>query len=115
MSHTIVNPADEAIVATVTSASIEETDVAIARAATAVASRLDPHRRLMVAPGTSTGNPASRAAIRATLRLSSPAWLAQPYKTSSNFAQSTPALRSMSALMGMAARSSVRTGDSAPP
>ncbi len=35
VSHTIVNPADEAIVATVTSASIEETDVAIARAAAA--------------------------------------------------------------------------------
>ncbi len=35
MSHTIVNPADEQVVATVTSSSIEETDAAIARAAVA--------------------------------------------------------------------------------
>lgn len=35
MSHTIVNPADEQVVATVTSTSIEETDAAIARAAAA--------------------------------------------------------------------------------
>ena len=50
----------------------------IARAAVPTASMLEPHRRLMVAPGTSTGSPASSAAMRATLRLSSPAWLAQP-------------------------------------
>ena len=31
-----------------------------------------------VRPGTLAGNPASRSAMRATLRLSSPAWLAQP-------------------------------------
>ncbi len=35
MSHTIVNPADEQVVATVTSATIEEADAAIARAAAA--------------------------------------------------------------------------------
>ncbi|WP_238476157.1 aldehyde dehydrogenase family protein [Agromyces mariniharenae] len=35
MSHTIVNPADEQVVATVTSATIEETDAAITGAATA--------------------------------------------------------------------------------
>ena len=35
MSHTIVNPADEQVVATVTSASIEEADAAIARASAA--------------------------------------------------------------------------------
>jgi len=45
----------------------------IARAAIAIASMLDPHRRLMEDPGTSFGNPASRSAMRATLRLSSPA------------------------------------------
>jgi len=45
----------------------------IARAAVPIASSPDPHRRLMVAPGVVTGNPASNAAIRATLRLSSPA------------------------------------------
>ena len=50
----------------------------IARAAMAIASRLEPHRRLTVAPGTSCGMPASSSAMRATLRLSSPAWFAQP-------------------------------------
>jgi hypothetical protein len=51
---------------------------AIARAALAIASRPDPHSRLTVAPGTSTGRPASRTPIRATFRLSSPAWFAAP-------------------------------------
>jgi NAD(P)H-hydrate repair Nnr-like enzyme with NAD(P)H-hydrate dehydratase domain len=50
----------------------------MARAAMPSASRPEPHRRLMVTPGTSIGRPASRDAMRATLRLSSPAWLAQP-------------------------------------
>jgi hypothetical protein len=50
----------------------------MARAAIPTQSRLEPHRRLTVVPGTSTGKPASSPAIRATLRLSSPAWLAQP-------------------------------------
>ena len=50
----------------------------MARAALPTASRPEPHRRLMVAPGTSTGRPASRLLMWATLRLSSPAWLAQP-------------------------------------
>ena len=50
----------------------------IARAAMAMASMLDPHSRLTVVPGTSTGSPASSSAMRPTLRLSSPAWLAQP-------------------------------------
>src|SRR5258708_5180389 len=45
----------------------------IARAAVATASMLDPQRRLTVVPGTSLGRPASKRAIRATLRLSSPA------------------------------------------
>ena len=39
-----------------------------------IASRPEAHRRLTVAPGTSTGSPAMSDAIRATLRLSSPAW-----------------------------------------
>ena len=34
-------------------------------------------------PGVDSGSPASSSAMRATLRLSSPAWLAQPRKTSS--------------------------------
>jgi len=50
----------------------------IARAAIAIASRLDPHRRFTVVPGTIAGRPASSSAIRPTLRLSSPAWFAQP-------------------------------------
>jgi hypothetical protein len=50
----------------------------MARAAEPTASSPEPQRRLMVAPGTSIGSPASSAAMRATLRLSSPAWLAQP-------------------------------------
>ena len=44
-----------------------------------------------------------------------PAWFAQPYNTSDTDAQSTLGLRSISALSGMAPRSSVRTPDSAPP
>ena len=50
----------------------------MARAAVPSASRPEPHRRLTVEPGTCTGRPASSALMRATLRLSSPAWLAQP-------------------------------------
>ncbi|CFO06129.1 Uncharacterised protein [Bordetella pertussis] len=88
---------------------------AIARAAEPTASSPEPHRRLMVAPGTSIGSPASKAAMRATLRLSSPAWLAQPYSTSSSSSQRTPGLRAIRALIGTAARSSARTEDSAPP
>jgi len=47
--------------------------VRIARAALATASSPEPHRRLIVAPGTDVGNPARSEAMRATLRLSSPA------------------------------------------
>ncbi len=79
------------------------------------ASSPEPHRRLIVAPGTSIGSPASSAAMRATLRLSSPAWLAQPYSTSATACQSTLGLRCISARIGIAPRSSVRTDDSAPP
>ena len=43
----------------------------------------EAHSRLTVIPGISCGSPASSSAIRATLRLSSPAWLAQPRYTSS--------------------------------
>ena len=87
----------------------------MARAAMPTASMPDPHRRLTVVPGTSTGRPASSAAMRATLRLSSPAWLAQPRITSSSRAQSTAGLRSIRARIGTAARSSARTDASAPP
>ena len=50
----------------------------IARAAIVTASMPEPQRRLTVVPVTSVGRPASSSAMRATLRLSSPAWLAQP-------------------------------------
>ncbi len=50
----------------------------IERAAIAIASMLEPHSRFTVVPGTSTGSPARRSAMRPTLRLSSPAWFAQP-------------------------------------
>ena len=45
----------------------------MARAAVAMASMLEPQRRLTVVPGTSFDKPASKSAIRATFRLSSPA------------------------------------------
>ena len=47
------------------------------------ASRLEPQSRLTVVPGTLDGRPASRVAIRATLRFSSPAPFALPNTTSS--------------------------------
>ncbi len=87
----------------------------MARAALPTASMPEPQRRLIVAPGTPTGRPASSEAMWATLRLSSPAWLAQPYSTSATASQSTFGLRTISARNGTAPRSSVRTEDSAPP
>ena len=51
---------------------------AIALAASLTASMPEPQRRFTVAPGISTGSPASSTAIRATFLLSSPAWLAAP-------------------------------------
>ncbi len=60
----------------------------MARAALMTASMPEPHRRFNVVPGTVSGSPASSRLMRATLRLSSPAWLAQPKKTSSTAAQS---------------------------
>ena len=88
----------------------------MARAAWPTASSPDAQSRLTVTPGTEAGSPASSAAIRATLRLSSPAWFAQPRITSSRAAQSTRGRRSHQAPRSAgAARSSVRTGASAPP
>jgi hypothetical protein len=87
----------------------------MARAASPMALRPEAHRRLTVMPGTESGMPASSNAMRATLRLSSPAWLAQPNTTSSSADQSTLGLRPISARIGIAARSSVRTRASAPP
>jgi hypothetical protein len=50
----------------------------MARAAAPTASSPDAHKRFSVIAGWPPGIPASSAAMRATLRLSSPAWLAQP-------------------------------------
>jgi len=86
----------------------------IARAAVPTASSPLPHSRLIVLPGTDAGSPASSTAIRATFRLSSPAWFAHPMMQSSSAAQSTPALRSRSTRIGCAARSSVLISFKAP-
>ena len=87
----------------------------IARAAWIAASRLEPQRRLTVAPVTVVGSPASSAAIRATLRLSSPAALAAPRMTSSIAAGSGSPARASSARRACVARSSGRTPARAPP
>ena len=50
----------------------------IERAASPTPLRPEAQSRFTVMPGTLSGNPASSSAMRATLRLSSPAWLAQP-------------------------------------
>ena len=50
----------------------------------------EAQRRFSVTPGTDTGRPASSAAMRATLRLSSPAPFASPSITSSMRARSRP-------------------------
>ena len=63
---------------------------AIAWAAALMAWRPEPHSRLTVWPATSTGRPARSAAMRATFRLSSPAWFAAPRITSSMSAGSIP-------------------------
>ena len=42
------------------------------------AERPEAQRRFNVTPGTESGSPARSAAMRATLRLSSPAWFAHP-------------------------------------
>lgn len=57
---------------------MEASPTAIARAAWITASRPEAHSRLTVTPGTEVGRPARRAAMRPTLRFSSPAPLALP-------------------------------------
>ena len=52
--------------------------VRIMRPAWDTASSPEPQSRLTVAPPTSSGSPANSPDMRATLRLSSPAWLALP-------------------------------------
>src|SRR3954454_25168404 len=87
----------------------------IARPAAPTASKPEAQSRFSVAPGTLSGKPASSSAIRATLRLSSPAWLAKPKYTSSTADQSSAGCLAINALIGAAARSSARTLASEPP
>ena len=82
----------------------------IARAAIAIASMLDPHRRLTVVPGTSTGKPASSSAMRADVavvlaRLIGAAVDDVVDRMSSRRRDCAPSARAA----GIAARSSVRT------
>jgi hypothetical protein len=56
----------------------EASPTATARAAWITASRPEAHSRFTVTPGTVVGRPARRAAMRATLRFSSPAPFALP-------------------------------------
>ena len=86
----------------------------IAWHAPATAESPDAQSRLTVTPATDSGRPASSAAIRATLRLSSPAWLAAPNQTSSISPAGTPARETASPITS-AARSSGRSPASAPP
>ena len=81
---------------------------AIAWQAPTTAESPEAQSRLTVTPATESGSPASSAAIRATFRLSSPAWFAHPNQTSSISSGSTPA-RSTAAAIAIAARSSGRT------
>ncbi len=74
----------------------------------------EPQSRFTVAPGISTGSPASSTPIRATFLLSSPAWLAAPQYTSSISAGSSQGLRASSALIASAVRWSGRTPASDP-
>src|SRR5581483_3096509 len=74
----------------------------------------EPQSRFTVCPGTSTGKPASSSAMRATFRLSSPAWWAQPRITSSPSPGARPA-RPSAPWIAIAARSSGRTSFNCPP
>ena len=73
----------------------------------------DPHCRSTVVPGTVSGNPAARAALRARFRPCSPVWLTQPAMTSSIRAGSR-SLRSTRARRTWAARSTGCQSRSAP-
>ncbi len=74
----------------------------------------EPQSLFTVAPGTSTGSPASSTPILATFLLSSPAWLAAPQYTSSMVCGSSHAFRASSAVMTWAVRWSGRTSARAP-
>ena len=97
--------------ATATSASPDS----MSREAVIAASRDDPHSRLIVVADTEVGRPASRTAIRPTLRLSSPAPLALPQTTSPIREGSSSGACASTPVSAVAARSSGRTSARAPP
>ncbi len=97
--------------ATTTSAS----PTSIAREPCIAASREEPQSRLTVVAGTEVGSPASRTAIRPTLRLSSPAWFAHPQSTSATPAGSRSGTAASTPRSAVAARSSGRVPARAPP
>ncbi len=85
----------------------------MAWAATAIALRPLPQLRCSTEPGTSIGKPATSAAWRATQRLSSPPWLAQPTTTSSILSAAKP-LSATTLATTLASMSSGRILASAP-
>ncbi len=84
-------------------------------AASTVALKPDAHKRLTVWPGTVIGKPAINEAIRATLRLSSPAWFAQPIITSTTLLKSTDGFFTINSFKTNVAKSSVLIVDNVPP
>ena len=83
--------------------------------ASIIACNPEAHKRLTVLPATVTGKPASKAAILATLRLSSPAWFASPAIISSIAFTSTVSFRCNKAMITFANKSSGRIAANAPP
>src|SRR5512139_2646963 len=76
--------------------------------------RPEEQKRLTVTAEASTGTPARRLAMRATLRPCSPSGMAQPITTSSMSAGTTPGARRSASAMTAAASSSGRTTLSVP-
>ncbi len=85
------------------------------RAAAIEADKPEAHKRFTVSPGTVCGKPANNNAIRATLRLSSPAWFAQPMITSPISFVSMERFLLINSFNTNAAKSSVRMVDKVPP
>src|SRR5215213_8932448 len=83
-------------------------------AANAIACSPDAQNRLMVTADASTGNPARRLAMRATLRPCSASGMAHPIMTSSISEAETPGARCMTSRITMAASSSGRVDRSDP-
>ena len=86
----------------------------IESAASAIACRPDEQKRLMVIAETSTGRPARRLAMRATLVPCSASGIAQPRITSSISAASKAGTRCNAPWIAVAARSSGRVVASVP-